>query len=132
MRPHYKTRECMMTPTILHLIRTIALMVLGWLPIHLGGTGNDQPQSPTWNIVDQPPYPQIILGYTNETLWYPWDSSRPLYSPWYKTDEGYLLNNMKHLGLLSDQQMLMLVNLARHSLVRASHDSQHSKHKLTN
>jgi hypothetical protein len=88
MRPHYKTRECMMTPTILHLIRTIAMMVLGWLPFHLGGTGSEQPQRPTWGMVDQPPYLQMILGYTNETLtnetlWYPFRHR----SPWAKNRE---------------------------------------------
>ena len=73
----------MTTRSFIQLIRTSALMVLGWLPIHLGGTGNDQPDNPTWNIVDQPPYPQIILGYTNGTLWYPWwHESNPSRTPW--------------------------------------------------
>ncbi len=57
-------------------------MVLGWLPFHLGGTGNDQPDKPAWNIVDLPPYPQMILGYTNETLRYPWVVSYPSKTPW--------------------------------------------------
>jgi hypothetical protein len=74
----------MLTPTILHLIRTIALMVLGWLPFQLGNTGDDQPDNPTWNIVDLPPYPQIILGYTNQTLWYPYNTSNPSLTPWVK------------------------------------------------
>ncbi len=68
MRPHYKTRECMMTPTILHLIRTIALMVLGWLPFQLGNTGNEQPENPTWNWKTVDITPNKILGYTNENV----------------------------------------------------------------
>jgi hypothetical protein len=76
----------MMTPTILHLIRTIALIVLGWLPFHLGGTGNSQPHNPTWDFKDVPPHLQMILGYTNQTLWYPWREFDT--SPW-KKDNGH-------------------------------------------
>jgi hypothetical protein len=82
----------MSSRAFIHFIRAIALMVLGWLPFHLGGTGNGEPQVPIVDlppygepqvpIVDLPPYPQIILGYTNRTLWYPWNESNPSRTPW--------------------------------------------------
>ena len=81
----------MMTRAFIYLIRTIALIVLGWLPFHLGNTGNDQPQSPTWDMVDQPPHLQVILGYTNKTLWYPFRISNPLLSPWVTHNESYVM-----------------------------------------